>query len=102
MATGSGEDIRGFVKEAVKENNDMLLANINSMIAKISAKPSVGSLLDAPRFKRKSNEEQFKCNSKLIERLDDVQTSIQANELASANQSLDEGTINFYLIFGLS
>jgi len=32
MATGSGEDIRGFVKEAVKENNDKLLANINSMI----------------------------------------------------------------------
>ncbi len=102
MANGSGEDIRGFVKKVVKENNDMLLANINSMISKISAKPSAVSLLDAPRFKRKSNEEQFKCNSKLIERLDDVQTSIHANDLASANQSLDEGTINFYLIFSLS
>jgi hypothetical protein len=34
--------------------------------------------------------------------LDDVQTSIHANDLASANQSLDEGTINFYLIFSLS
>ena len=102
MATGSGEDIRGFVKEAVKENNDKLLANINSMISKISAKPSAVSLLDAPRFKRKSNKEQFKCNSKLIERLDDVQTSIQANDLASANHCLDEGTINLYLIFSLS
>jgi len=50
MATGSGEDISGFVKEAVKENNDKLLANI---ISKISAKPSAVSLLDAPRFKRK-------------------------------------------------
>ena len=49
MATGSGEDIRGFVKEAVKENNDKLLANINSMIhyvSKISAKPSAVSLLE--------------------------------------------------------
>jgi hypothetical protein len=55
------------VKAVVKANKEELLGSINNMLSKISDKPAI-SILNVPKFKRKSNEEQFKLNAKVIDK----------------------------------
>ncbi|KAH3779719.1 hypothetical protein DPMN_157526 [Dreissena polymorpha] len=94
METSESAGINGYIeyiiKDAVKSNNDTLLNSISGMINKMSVK-SQWSFLDVPKFKRKSNEEQYKSNSKILENIDLANTAIESNNTQSAKEALMEG-----------
>ena len=83
------------VKAAIQANNGELLNSIGDMINKISAPASSSSapssVWDAPTFKRKSNEEQFKLNRKVLAKLQETESHIERNNIADAKQSVIEG-----------
>lgn len=101
--------VESRVKEAVKESQGVLLEEIRTMFTKISAhssvvnKSSVSSILEIPKFKRKSNEEQFKQNSKVLEKLEQVGVAMQAEEYQVAHENITEGKIGYsgYFLFVL-
>ncbi|XP_060572473.1 integrase/recombinase xerD homolog [Ruditapes philippinarum] len=86
-------EMSGFIEEKVKEvvkaNNEELLGSISNMLSKISDKPSSAiSILNVPKFKRKSNEEQFKLNAKVIDKLAVAQAAVETQDLSSAKDSI--------------
>ncbi|XP_052256625.1 uncharacterized protein LOC127861933 [Dreissena polymorpha] len=93
METSESSGMKGYIeeriKDAVKSNNDALLSSISGMINKISGK-SQCSFLDVPKFKRKSNEEQYKNNAKILENIDIASTAIDSNNTQSAKEALIE------------
>ncbi|XP_053375474.1 uncharacterized protein LOC123557092 isoform X1 [Mercenaria mercenaria] len=59
------------------------------MIAKISDKSSSAiSVLDVPKFKRKSNEEQFKLNAKVIQKIEGAHSAVESEDLSSAKEAI--------------
>ena len=91
--------VDGKVQDAMQANNAELLRSIGDMISKISQpSPSPAlSPLDAPKFKRKSNEEQFKQNAKVLSKLEEVESNINSQNIQDAKQSLIEGIIRHFL-----
>ena len=62
-------------------------------MAKIS---SIISSSDIPKFKRKSNEEQFKHNAKVICKLDESTENIDALDVEKGKEKITEGKIFFF------
>ena len=94
------EDINALVnnrvKDVIQESHGNLLREIGGLIDKISypsssASSSSISSLDAPKFKRKSNEEQFKQNSKVIARLEHAELNMDSQRITEAKNDIIEG-----------
>jgi hypothetical protein len=67
------------------------------MLSKISDKPSSAiSILNVPKFKRKSNEEQFKLNAKVIDKLAVAQAAVETQDLSSAKDSIIQGKLKIF------
>ena len=47
------------------------------------------------KFKRKSNEEQYKVNNKVIGKIQDCERSIDSSEISQAKENLAEGMLYF-------
>lgn len=81
------------VRAAVAIGNADLLKNISSMITQISAPVASSSRQsETPVFKRKSNEEQYKLNSKVLDKIEDSLSIIHSSP-EQAKASLAEGII---------
>ncbi|XP_052809281.1 uncharacterized protein LOC128237738 [Mya arenaria] len=78
------------IMEVMRTNNQELLGSISGMISKISDKPS--SLLDIPKLKRKSNEEQYKINSRVLEKIETAGSHVQAQNLTAAHEAIVQAT----------
>lgn len=85
------------IMEVMRTNNQELLGSISGMISKISDKPS--SLLDIPKFKRKSNEEQYKINSRVLEKIETAGSHVQAQNLTAAHEAIVQGKHNIDIFF---
>ena len=92
--------VKTTVREAVKISHSELLRDIGSMIQQISSPASSSlnsstyhSVLDAPKFKRRSNVEQFKQNSKVMAKLDLAESHIEKQNIADAKESIIEGKL---------
>ena len=87
--------IEGKVKEAIQINNNELLQNISAMINQISDKDKtqINNIYKnaAPTFKRKSNENQFKQNANVLEKLGEAQQCLEGQRINDAKQSVIEG-----------
>ena len=82
------------VKEVLAGNNNELLKSIGSMIDKISSNSSgqsINASAEKPTFKRKSNEEQFKHNSKVMMKLEEATCHITTENIEKARESIIEG-----------
>ena len=87
------------VEQVMRANNQELLSNITGMFNKISENSSTSAnLLELPKFKRKSNEEQFKMNSKVISKLNHAETALVSENVESAKESLIEGNNTQFVI----
>ena len=93
------------VTEAVRSTQNDLLTGIQHLISsevdKISERQKTLSELQlskiaaltpsAYKFKRKSNEEQYKVNSKVLGKVQDCERNIDQAELSQAKENLAEG-----------
>ena len=82
--------IQARCKDVVSESQADLLKSIGDLISQISDKQNVSnesqlekispliSSSDIPKFKHKSNEEQFKHNAKVFSKLDEATENIDA------------------------
>ena len=88
------------VKEAIKESQQQIMQEMNSLFTKISDQHSISNeqnLLqissivasEVPKFKRKSNEEQYKMNTKVMLKLDEAE---QAVDTTKTKEKIIEGT----------
>ena len=78
----------------MKEAHSDLLKDIGVMFNKISAPVTASSasvsVLDAPKFKRRSNEEQFRHNSQVITKLEQAESSIECEMVSQAKENIIE------------
>ncbi|KAL4231106.1 hypothetical protein ACF0H5_008689 [Mactra antiquata] len=90
------QSIEERLKEMMERNNQQLLGDIGQMIHKISdnsLKSNSCNLLEAPKFKRKSNEEQYKANDKVMHKLIDIDSALDLQDLSAAKEAIIEGKI---------
>ena len=111
------QDVEDFVSDkisaAVSSSQNTLLSELTRLISaevkKISDNQKSLSELQLNKiasisssdykFKRKSNEEQFKVNKKVMEKIDDCDRSLKESEIQQAKENLAEGRdLLFYLI----
>ena len=90
------------VREAIQESQQQIMQQMNSLFNKISDQHSISNeqnLLqissivatgDVPKFKRKSNEEQYKMNSKVMLKLDEAEQMADSNA-AKSKEKIIEG-----------
>ena len=102
--------IQARCKTVIQESQADLLKSIGDLISQISEKQNVSnesqlakissiiSSSDIPKFKRKSNEEQFKHNAKVICKLDEATENIEALNVEKGKEKITEGKV-FYSIF---
>lgn len=97
------------VTEAMRSCQNELLTGINNLIAsevqKISDNQKSFSELQLSKieaitsndykFKRKSNEEQYKVNNKVISKIQDCERNIDSSEFSQAKENLAEGMLYF-------
>ena len=102
--------IQDTVKESVETSRQTLLQEIGTLFDKISEQNNssqltrISSLVqqDQPTFKKKSNEEQFKANSKVLLKLKEVNASLEQQNVVEAQSKITEGLLNLiYLIVSL-
>lgn len=93
------------VNSAVRSCQNELLSGIQTLITsevqKISDSQKVFSELQLSKiaaitssdykFKRKSNEEQYKVNNKVLDKIQDCDRNIDTSELSQAKENLAEG-----------
>ena len=97
------EMVTSKVKDAVCASQAELLKGIGDLFSQISSSQNdsneeqlnkISSLLssgDYPKFKRKSNEEQFKQNAKVMFKLDEAEKSLELNNVEKSKESIVEG-----------
>ena len=95
--------VAGKVKDAMSASQTELMKGIGDLFSQISSNQNsnneaqlskISSLLttgDFPKFKRKSNEEQFKQNAKVLCKLDDAEKSLEVRNVDKAKESVLEG-----------
>ncbi|XP_045178604.2 uncharacterized protein LOC123538512 [Mercenaria mercenaria] len=90
MDAGTELMVENKVKEVLKTNNEVLLKDIGEMMNKISATSFSSNLnaLETPKFKRKSNEEQFKYNSKVAVKLEQASGSLSSQKVDEAKENI--------------
>ena len=88
------------VREVMQESQQQLLLEMNSLIQQISDQNSnsnekqllkISSLVATtgmPKFKRKSNEEQFKLNSQVMLKLDEAEQSMDSSNIDKSKEKL--------------
>ena len=91
------------VKELMQETQRQLLQEMNSLMQKISDQncssnevqilkiSNIVATGGMPKFKRKSNEEQFKVNSKVMLKLDEAEKSIESSNTEKTKEKIVEG-----------
>ena len=94
------------VQRIIKANNDVLLKQMSQLIStQVSSlkRPAEDSsniireikkikTADArPVFKKKSNEEQYKATTKVLDVLEDANCNLASNNLEAAKSSIDQG-----------
>ena len=90
-----------MVIEAIQENQQQILQQMNSLFTKTSDQHSISNeqnLLqissivasEVPKFKRKSNEEQNKMNTKVMLKLDEAE---QAVDTTKTKEKIIEGKV---------
>ena len=101
------EQIQAAVNTAVKENQNEWLTDIRGLIStemnKISDNQKQFSdiqinkinqlAVNDYKFKRRSNEEQFKVNSKVMQKVQETSNCLQTDRLDEAKENLVEGKI---------
>lgn len=99
------------VNSAVRSCQNELLSGIQTLITsevqKISDSQKVFSELQLSKiaaitssdykFKRKSNEEQYKVNNKVLDKIQDCDRNIDTSELSQAKENLAEGKLYFQI-----
>ena len=80
------EEIGTMFHKISEENNNMQLCKISSLVA-----------AEHPTFKRKSNEEQFKANSKVLLKLNEANNNLEQENTTDAKASITEGVNILYL-----
>ena len=83
------------VRSALSQNNRELLADIGSMIDKISNSVSQSTLQPKPKFKRVSNEEQFNHSVNVLDKLDQAMCHIATSKPDQAKERIIEGNKSF-------
>ena len=96
------------VGEVMQESQQQLLLEMNSLIQQISDQNSnsnekqflkISSLVATtgmPKFKRKSNEEQFKLNSQVMLKLDEAEQSMESTSIDKSKEKIVEGKNLFF------
>ena len=79
------EQIGTMFHKISEENNNMQLCKISSLVA-----------AEHPTFKRKSNEEQFKANSKVLLKLNEASNNLEQENTTDAKASIKEGVNILY------
>ena len=104
------------VREVMQESQQQLLLQMNSLIQQINDQNSnsnekqllkISSLVaraGMPKFKRKSNEEQFKLNSQVMLKLDEAEQSMDSSNNDNSKEKIVEGKkfIYIYILFFFS
>ena len=85
------------VNSSLKTHKEEMLQEIGTLSEKLSGSSNISQLnkilsivTDGGRFNRKSNEEQFKYNSKVDLKLEDAANSIDTDKLDEARQHVAE------------
>ncbi|MCG8046810.1 MAG: hypothetical protein N0E48_14445 [Candidatus Thiodiazotropha endolucinida] len=98
------------ITEAVRESHTKLLAEMTSLFTKISEQHSnsneeqlvkISSIVatgEMPKFKRRSNEEQYKLNSKVMLKLDEAEKSVDVTNLEKTKEKITEGMFRYNLV----
>ena len=106
---GGSEKLHQLVEEKMKaafaRQKEELLQGMGSLFDKISATSDFSQLhkldcllaSETPKFKRKSNEEQFRFNSKVSIKLSEAEKSLELNS-AQALDKLAEGIVCLIII----
>lgn len=97
------------VYEIIKQNNQQLLSQMSEMITTTFGnlkrpapdETSSGQILreikkirttdTRPMFKKKSNEDQYKAASKMLESLEEAKDCLASNEVHKAQEAIEEG-----------
>ena len=90
------EFVEGKVTEAIKANNAELLQSISGMIDKISDNnklPVHSDIFSKPTFKRKSNEEQYKQNHNVLQKLEGAEQLLDHQRVNEARTAIIVGKI---------
>ncbi|XP_053398872.1 uncharacterized protein LOC128556920 [Mercenaria mercenaria] len=90
--------IQDIVKEIVEASRRTLLQEIGTLIEKISEQNNSSQFtkisnlvaVEQPKFKRKSNEEQFKANSKVLLKLNEANENLNQDNVQEAKSSITE------------
>ena len=102
--------IQARCKTVIQESQADLLKGIGDLISQISEKQKISnesqlakissiiSSSDIPKFKRKSNEEQFKHNAKVICKLDEATENIEALNVEKGKEKITEGKVFLFYI----
>ena len=103
--------VQGRVDSAVNQTKNEILTGMQNLIStemkKISDSQKVFSDLQMSKiaelssdykFKRRSNEEQFKLNKKVLGKLEDCESNLDLAELDKAKENLAEGKFICILI----
>ena len=105
------EETQRLIQDTIRQNMESsrttLLEEIGSMFNKISAENNnmqlckISSLVAAehPTFKRKSNEEQFKANSKVLLKLNEANNILEQENATGAKANITEGVNILFLHF---
>ena len=93
------------VRSSLAAHKAEMLQDIEKLLCKISGRDNDAQLCkisdmlsSGEKFKRKSNEEQFRYNSKVKITLDDADTLLQSDKVAECRQKIAEGNsrVKFY------
>ncbi|XP_060597031.1 uncharacterized protein LOC132750954 [Ruditapes philippinarum] len=81
------------VKASLEEHKEDMLKEIGSLFEKISGNSSSkfsSMMINSEKFKRKSNEEQYKHNAKVMIKLEDAENGLQDKKLEECRANIAE------------
>ena len=100
------ELVQDSVNSAIVHNKNEILTGVQLLISSEMKKSTenqraladmqinkIADLSSDYKFKRRSNEEQFKINKKVLGKLDDCQRNLDYSETDKAKENLAEGKI---------
>lgn len=105
-----GKLVADEVTKAMKQQQKELMSGIGEMLNQISSNSNelqlnkISSVLaakDFPTFKRKSNEEQFRANAKVMYSLQEAEQCLKSNKSAECTGKIAEGKFyfRFYIVY---
>jgi hypothetical protein len=112
MFAMSREMSESFVEEKVTDllaqHKQQMLKEMEGMFLKITATSQsklssqiASSSLTTVKFRRKSNEEQFKVNADVLSKLEDAEGSLSVENMEETRQSIISGTLCYCTIYQL-